>query len=512
MSSRRNSLAPPEQTNLEDPGAHELESEPDDHFSDAQSNADESSASPIPRTRVEKVSDEPSYGEVPGTEPYLLREGDAKPDEISVIAENKDEASESADSVANAQIADPPSNPGGQPIPTTILEESANSNGRQTPDEKKHEADPLPDLIVKADGTLEDGSADTTALTSHPDSIHFSQESAIAETAAVSSTAEDLGEKEVEAGEEETSDDDFGDDFDEFEEGGGDDDDFGDFDDGFEEPPPVAAAAPQSQPSTQPALAVPPPLSFPVPDFEGLDAEDILKTAAPYLNGLYQPDDSLPDPPQLNNSIFLTPRSASLWSQLVAPPPLQPPDWIRSRIRRLFLVSLGVPVDLDEILPASKQKKLILPSLTVRRSDSPRTSSDSRSNTGGGAASKDGASSAAANNSVARLKQSGTNGSNSSLDSQGKPAPSSRKRKGPPPPPDLDVVAGQQLCKTTDEALDGMTDDELWAHAKKLAAVEVAAKETLEYWTKRTDEKIGDREAFEGVIESLVAHARKTRK
>lgn len=359
--------------------------------------------------------------------------------------------------------------------------------------------------------SIVDNSIPLPALTSDPDSIHSSRESAIAEIANVSSTAEDSGEKEVEAGEDEIRDDDFGDDFDDFEEGGGDEDDFGDFDDGFEEPPPVAAAAPQPQFTTQPAPAVPPPVSFPIPDFEGLDAGDILKAAAPYLNGLYQPDDSLPDPPQLSNSIFLTPRSASLWSQLVAPPPLQPPDWIRSRIRRLFLVSLGVPVDLDEILPASKQKKLILPSLTVRRSDSPRTSSDSRSNTGGGAAAKDGAS-AAANNSVARLKQSGTNGSNSSLDSQGKPAPSSRKRKGPPPAPDLDVVAGQQLCETTDEALDGMTDDELRAHVKKLATVEVAAKETLEYWTKRTDEKIGDREAFEGVIESLVAHARKTRK
>lgn len=322
-------------------------------------------------------------------------------------------------------------------------------------------------------------------------------------TAAVADTAEDAEDDDGD----EDEDDGFGDDFDEFEEGGGDDEDFSDFDDGFQEPP--SLAPPQPQPPAQPAQSAPPPLGFPIPDFEELDADDILKTTAPYLNGLYQPDDSLPAPPQLSNSIFLTPRSASLWSQLVAPPPLQPPDWIRSRIRRLFLVSLGVPVDLDEILPASKQKKLILPSLSVRRTDSPRTSSDSRSNTG--AAAKDG-SSAAANNSVARLKQSGANGSNSSVDSQGKPSSSSRKRKGPPPPPDLDLVAGQQLCMATDEALDGMTDDELKAHVKQLTSLEVAANEVLEYWTKRTDEKIGDREAFEGVIESLVAHARKTRK
>lgn len=47
---------------------------------------------------------------------------------------------------------------------------------------------------------------------------------------------------------------------------------------------------------------------------------------------------------------------------------------------------------------------------------------------------------------------------------------------------------------------------------KKLEEIEVLAKELLEYWTMRTDEKLGDREAFEGVIENLVKHAQKVRK
>ena len=197
----------------------------------------------------------------------------------------------------------------------------------------------------------------------------------------------------------------------------------------------------------------------------------------------------LPTVPPLprDQPTFLTPRSASLWSQLAAPPPLAPPDWIRSRTRRLFLVSLGVPVDLDEILPASKQKKLVLPSLQVP-GISPRRSSESRS--------------------VSRVRQGEANASTTSVDTQGK----TKKRKGPPPVPVLDLVAGRYLCVTTDEALDGMTDEELKDHSTKLAAMEIAAKEVLEYWKKRTDEKIGDREAFEGVIENLVKHARKVRK
>jgi hypothetical protein len=227
----------------------------------------------------------------------------------------------------------------------------------------------------------------------------------------------------------------------------------------------------------------------PVLDLDELEPEDILAATEPYLDSMYPPDLAdlpiLPPPPK-DNPIFFNPRSASLWSQLAAPPPLQPPDWIRSRIRRLFLVSLGVPVDLDEILPASKQKKLILPSLDQ----------------------------VPPNGSLTRLRKEGADDSQVSVDSEGreKPRSDSRRRKGPPPAPAFDLVSAKQLCATTDEALSGMTDDELRLHIKKLEDMEGLANESLEYWTKRTDEKIGDREAFEGVIENLVKHARKTRK
>jgi hypothetical protein len=218
----------------------------------------------------------------------------------------------------------------------------------------------------------------------------------------------------------------------------------------------------------------------------------------PYIEALFPLDTidtSTIQPAPRDNPIFITQRSASLWSQLVAPPPLQPPNWIRSRIRRLFLVSLGVPVDLDEILPASKQKKLILPSINLSKSSSsPRNSTDSR---GAG--------------SISRLKQGDGNASSTSLDSQGKPS-HSKRRKGPPPAPELDLVYARQLCTITDEALNGLTMEELREHVQKLESMQGTAKEVLEYWTKRTDEKIGDRDAFEGVIENLVKHARKVRK
>lgn len=187
-------------------------------------------------------------------------------------------------------------------------------------------------------------------------------------------------------------------------------------------------------------------------------------------------------------SIFLSERSESLWSQLVAPPPLQPPDWVRSRIRRLFLVSLGVPVDLDEILPASKQKKLVLPSIHMAGEKSPRPSADSR------------------NGALGRVKRE--NASSTSVDSS---ASKSGKRKGPPPPPQLDISSTRQLCATTDAALGNFTDEELRAHVSRLRELTERAKEVFEYWQKRMESALGDKDAFEQVIESLVAHAKKLR-
>jgi hypothetical protein len=120
-------------------------SDTDDHFSDAKSGPDEP-PSPIPKTRVEKVDDEPSYGEVPGTEAYRMREEDAQPDEIAIIPDPDNPSRSRAQSYVR------PPTPGGHPIPKTLVEETPDSPGSVThPEvEKKHRADPPPDLVLKA--------------------------------------------------------------------------------------------------------------------------------------------------------------------------------------------------------------------------------------------------------------------------------------------------------------------------------------------------------------------------
>jgi Domain of unknown function (DUF5102) len=199
------------------------------------------------------------------------------------------------------------------------------------------------------------------------------------------------------------------------------------------------------------------------------------------------------EPIQPESAIFATERSRALWKQLITPPPLQPPNWTKSRIRRLFLVSLGVPVDLDEILPPSKQKKLVLPDMHL---ESPTRKSEGDRPTG----------------SVSRLKGKTANDSNLSVDSNQSASRSKRRQRGPPPPPDLDLGAVKRLCATTDEKIDGFTDDELRQHLKELESRMEKTQELLEYWLKRRDGAVKEKEAFEGVIENLVKHARRVRK
>lgn len=287
---------------------------------------------------------------------------------------------------------------------------------------------------------------------------------------------------------------DFGDDFDDFEEGGEEDfgDDFGDFDDGFQNMGDESADA-FEEPTPLPSVPDPLP-SLPVPSFDDLGSTaEILDATQPSVDKIFE--SSFPDHPTIEQDIhpsLLSERSLSLWAQLVAPPPLQPPNWVRSRIRRLFLVSLGVPVDLDEILPASKQKKLILPSINIPGERSPRVSSDER-----------------ANGAVSKLKKEGNDSSTSVNSSSSK---AERKRRGPPPPPEFDITAVTMLCSTTDAALQNLTIEELKEHVKKLQELQKRADEVLNYWIKRKESAIGDKEAFEGVIENLVKHAKKVRK
>ncbi|THW16675.1 hypothetical protein D6D23_08448 [Aureobasidium pullulans] len=521
-------LQPPSEPieNLKDPGAHELPGVPqitepeesDDHFSDASEGTPSyppaitgrNRALSIPVTRVEKVDDEPRHGEVPGTEAYNIRSQDAVPDEIEIVPDGT-----RSRSTSHVSESDRPVTPGGTPVPHLVVEKvdpSAPSHG-DVPGTDAYDmrsADAQPDEVKQAPAshsaplepspTPNDRSrSPSPQLDQQEPSVLITSESQISQEPQETSPSEpplqpktditieqpveeneddfdDFSEQQTKNTDQPDNDEDgFGDDFDDFEEGGAnqaegdDDDDFGDFDDGFQqaEATPVVAAPPQ--PVQQP-LAHLPNLNF--ADLQTSD--DILDAMLPYMLELFpelydKETASTDSTATLPTNPILTDRSASLWSQLVAPPPLQPPNWIRSRIRRLFLVSLGVPVDLDEILPASKQKKLVLPNIHLpeQKKEDEKAKQNGGSTTGG--------------------------------------------RKGPAPPPEFNANEAVMLAKTTDTAIEAYSDDELKAHVQRLEDLIKDASTVLEYWVKRKESAVGDKEAFEGVIENLVGFVKSRR-
>lgn len=169
-------LAPPRKSvELEDPGAKELglstlhnrfthyhltrraeSSESEEHFSDASEGraghpeppSRSGGTSPIPVTRVERVDDEPSYGEVPGTEAYSKRVQDAVPDEVEIVPDGQ-----RSRSTSRLSASDRPYTPGGSPIPKTVVEkvDDAPAYGEVpgTDAYEKRSQDAVPDVIVK---------------------------------------------------------------------------------------------------------------------------------------------------------------------------------------------------------------------------------------------------------------------------------------------------------------------------------------------------------------------------
>ncbi|KAI9823363.1 MAG: hypothetical protein M1826_007774 [Phylliscum demangeonii] len=530
-------LEPPPRRSLDDPGAHELEysENEDDHFSDASEgrlaskrlsptlaakkpgiaeslpktsdarNSDDpyglravddsleggsSTAAPgddsqehpksherrssrdasVPLTVVEKVDPfAASYGEVPGTLAYDMRQADAAPD---VVVASEDPAVPEVPHESAARKL---------PVPITKLSQVEDLHDQHDAASHKaagkHEQDAEPDIVVTEEDPEEDVST---------------QSNSAEETSGPSVSRHEADDMS-----------DFGaathNDFDDFAEGeAAEEDDFGEFDNGLaDEAVAHSVGVEDSMPSDH--VQHRSEMDFPILDYSAFSGRDeVIAATSKVVNGIFPSclgagplsGDTVPE----GDSVFLTERSLSLWSQLVTAPPLQAPNWVRSRIRRLFLVSLGVPVDLDEILPASKQNKLVLPSLQ-------------RSTSANGAVPTSGAD--APPGAATRQDQNHGDSRSSTL-----AAPSSlaRRRPGSPPSPELDSANMRILCGTTDAALVNFSTDELQRHVLTLEEMVDRARKALEYWLQKKDGARGDKEAFEGVIENLVKHARRVRK
>jgi len=83
--------------------------------------------------------------------------------------------------------------------------------------------------------------------------------------------------------------------------------------------------------------------------------------------------------------ILVSPDSRALYQSLFQklPPSVRPPNWTRSRIRRQYLITLGVPVNLDEVLPSTSIKPLPALHITPRPLSAPPVSRNGSPSTNG---------------------------------------------------------------------------------------------------------------------------------
>jgi hypothetical protein len=259
-------------------------SDSDDHFSDAHSGLDHSgTTSPVvPLTGVEKVDDEASHGEVPGTHTYNMRRTDAEPYEVAVLRD--------PDDLGPGASGGQTPTPGGHPIPKTVLEKvDASLSHGEIPGTLAHRQrakDAVPDIVVQAsnrgstDGSgpgdlsavVTKGEQDFKRTEDEPDlseeakdalgmtvitpvvqrtylpgspTSHGLKSAVVTRSRRTSSGASRRSMKDKQ-NEGEVAEGVFGDDFDDFEEGE-EDADFDDFDDGFQEAEPIQS---QSTPPT----------------------------------------------------------------------------------------------------------------------------------------------------------------------------------------------------------------------------------------------------------------------
>ncbi|CAL1701177.1 unnamed protein product [Somion occarium] len=282
------------------------------------------------------------------------------------------------------------------------------------------------------------------------------------------------------------------------------DDDFGDFEDFGE----AVEAGPSSVPSFNDAFLDEPRIPGASKDWQPLrvkpmpSLEEIRQQMHELLGPLWPPaDPSLFHDRELRqvgglNQILISPESRRMYDYLCpsTPPEIQPVNWTRSRIRRQHLIALGIPVNLDEVLPPSGGK---LPPLqiTTRPTSAPPGPSSASAVRNHAAAT--------ANNSRAGTPRSGTPQPgirNSSL-------AAAQMRLGPQP--ELDEAKIETLLNLKPDDLSIMPVRMVESHLKALQDHTVQTSALLTYLLQTRDALQQDSETYNKLIGELVGEAQK---
>ncbi|KAI0065936.1 hypothetical protein BV25DRAFT_1610559 [Artomyces pyxidatus] len=191
------------------------------------------------------------------------------------------------------------------------------------------------------------------------------------------------------------------------------------------------------------------------------------------------------------SQILVTPESRALYQSLfpASPPPAQPPNWTRSRIRRQHLIMLGVPVNLDEVLPQAGGRPMPTLQITTRPMSAPP---------------------------VPRNAPQAENGTSSSLHSSraGTPVQSAPRKGvisqlGLGPKPQLDERKIQELLSVAPDQLSLLPLPALEARLSDIRAQTYNTSTLLTYLLQTRDALQQDSETYNNLIAELVGEAQK---
>ncbi|ORX35116.1 hypothetical protein BD324DRAFT_633933 [Kockovaella imperatae] len=226
--------------------------------------------------------------------------------------------------------------------------------------------------------------------------------------------------------------------------------------------------------------------------------------------------------------IMVSESSREAYAQLTTAPILRSLDWTRSRVRREHLISMGVPVNLDEVdshrlssLPPLRISTT-LPSSSSSRANHP--SSSSRSGKGEmlppavpRPASVDGRRStrSPAGESYSNQRSStGDRGNGISPNHTGPKNASQRNRRdqnGMGPKPVLDTSQAEELCGLDEDALSLYSLERLRTIQNELVETSAQASALLAWYLQLKDAQTQDAETYNGMISELIANAAKAK-
>ncbi|PWZ03375.1 hypothetical protein BCV70DRAFT_15866 [Testicularia cyperi] len=343
----------------------------------------------------------------------------------------------------------------------------------------------------------------------------------------------DFEDPQTESADADGNNDDFGD-FDDFEEGGaaeaadfGDDGGFGDNDEFGQEV--SASAIPEEPPSASTPIA--PQRTWSTLNVTRSSKRHELCNDIVQLLPLSQAAEAELTTEGLRQveghaQVLISGTSRQLWSDVSSFPSIKPIDWVRSKTRRDYLISMGIPVNLDEIhstfASGSRGPSSQLPPLKLKLDSSvPRASGPGSAPADGNGLQRSSSlrastlSSSSGSSAVQRsasTSNSPRNGSSSpalgsSTNSRERMAERRREELGLGPPPVVDLKRAEELVGKTEDQLTLMSLPALRSMQRELNTLTTSTSSLLTHHLTLRESYQADSEMYNSMIKELVTGA-----